>query len=231
MKFSHFSIDRPVTTIVISLLISVLGFIALPQLGVREFPAVDPPTITVSTSYAGASADVIESQITEPIEESVNGVDGIRSITSVSREGASSITVEFSLASDLDAAANDVRDRVSRVLRRLPADADPPTVAKADANSFPIMLMTLQSDTRNILDVTDAGTRLKERLQTIPGVSDVQIWGQKKYAMRINLDPGKISAKGHSRALRAAPMHARAATFGAGGPCYRLSYRIWIRGS
>jgi multidrug efflux pump len=194
MKFSHFSIDRPVTTIVISLLIAVLGFIALPQLGVREFPAVDPPTITVSTSYAGASADVIESQITEPIEESVNGVDGIRSITSTSREGASSITVEFNLSSDLDAAANDVRDRVSRVLRRLPADADPPTVAKADANSFPILLMTLQSDTRDILDVTDAGTRLKERLQTIPGVAEVRIWGEKRYAMRLRFDPERLAA-------------------------------------
>lgn len=194
MKLSHFSIDRPVTTIVISLLISVLGFIALPQLGVREFPAVDPPTITVSTSYAGASADVIESQITEPIEESVNGVDGIRSITSTSREGNSSITVEFNLSSDLDAAANDVRDRVSRVLRRLPADADPPTVAKADANSFPIMLMTLQSDSRNILDVTDAGTRLKERLQTIPGVAEVRIWGEKRYAMRLRFDPERMAA-------------------------------------
>jgi multidrug efflux pump len=194
MKLSRFSIDRPVATIVISLLIAVLGFIALPQLGVREFPAIDPPTITVSTSYAGASAEVIESQITDPIEESVNGVDGIRTITSVSREGNSSITVEFTLSADLDAAANDVRDRVSRVVRRLPADADPPVVAKADANSFPILLMTLQSDTRTILDVTDAGTRLKERLQTIPGVAEVRIWGEKRYAMRLRLDPERLAA-------------------------------------
>ena len=194
MKLSHFSIDRPVTTIVVSLLITVLGLIALPGLGIREFPAVDPPTITVSTSYAGASADVIESQITEPIEESVNGVDGIRTITSTSREGNSSITVEFNLSADLDAAANDVRDRVSRVMRRLPADADPPTVAKADANSFPIVLMTLQSDTRDILDVTDAGTRIKERLQTIPGVAEVRIWGEKRYAMRLRFDPERLAA-------------------------------------
>jgi multidrug efflux pump len=194
MKFSHFSIDRPVTTIVVSMFIVVLGIIAIPGLGVREFPAVDPPTITISTSYAGASADVIESQITEPIEESVNGVDGIRTITSTSREGNSSITVEFGLAADLDAAANDVRDRVSRVLRRLPADADPPTVAKADANSFPIVLMTLQSDTRDILDVTDAGTRIKERLQTIPGVAEVRIWGEKRYAMRLRFDPERLAA-------------------------------------
>jgi multidrug efflux pump len=194
MKFSHFSIDRPVATIVLSVFIAVLGFIALPQLGVREFPAVDPPTITVSTSYAGASADVIESQITEPIEESVNGVDGIRSITSTSREGNSSITVEFGLSADLDAAANDVRDRVSRVLRRLPADADPPTVAKADANSFPILMMSLQSDSRDILDVTDAGTRLRERLQTIPGVAEVRIWGEKRYAMRLRFDPERLAA-------------------------------------
>jgi multidrug efflux pump len=194
MKLSHFSIDRPVATLVVSLFVLVLGVIAIPGLGVREFPAVDPPTITISTSYAGASADVIESQITETLEESVNGVDGIRSITSTSREGNSSITVEFELSADLDAAANDVRDRVSRVLRRLPADADPPTVAKADANSFPIVLMTLQSDTRDILDVTDAGTRIKERLQTIPGVAEVRIWGEKRYAMRLRFDPDRLAA-------------------------------------
>lgn len=194
MKFARFSIDRPVATIVVSLFITVLGIIALPQLGVREFPAIDPPRITVSTSYPGASADVIESQITERIEESVNGVDGIRSLTSVSREGGSSITVEFGLNADLDAAANDVRDRVSRVIRRLPADADPPTVAKADANSFPVVMMVVQSDTRDILDVTEAGIRLREQLQTIPGVAEVRIWGERRYAMRLRFDPERLAA-------------------------------------
>ncbi len=196
MRLSHLSIDRPVLTVVISLFITVLGLIAVPRLGVREFPAVDPPSITVNTNYAGASAEVIASQITEPLEQSVNGVDGIRSITSTSRQGTSAITVEFTLATDLDAAANDVRDRVARVVRRLPADADPPVVAKADANSFPILLMTVQSDTRDILDVSYEGTILAERLQTIPGVAEVRIWGEKKYAMRLYLEPVKLAAHG-----------------------------------
>jgi len=196
MRLSHVSIDRPVLTLVLSLFVMVLGFISIPFLGVREFPAVDPPRITVSTSYPGADAEVIESQITEPLEESVNGVDGIRSLTSVSREGRSTITVEFDLSSDLDAAANDVRDRVSRAQRRLPLDAEPPTVAKADANSFPIILMTLESAERNILDVTAAGERLKERLQTISGVAEVRIWGEKRYAMRLRLDPARLAAHG-----------------------------------
>lgn len=194
MRLSHLSIDRPVLTIVISLFLTVLGIIALPQLGVREFPAVDPPSITVSTSYAGASAEVMATQITEPLEQSVNGASGIRSITSVSRQGSSVITVEFTLATDLEAAANDVRDRVSRIVKSLPASADPPVVAKADANSFPIILMTVQSDMRDILDVSYEGTVLSERLQTIPGVAEVRIWGEKKYAMRLYLDPIRLAA-------------------------------------
>ncbi len=196
MRLSHLSIDRPVLTIVISLFLGVLGIIAIPQLGVREFPSVDPPIITVTTNYGGASADVVANEITEPLEESVNGVAGIRSISSVSREGSSTITVEFTLATDLETAANDVRDRVSRVIKNLPADADPPTVAKADANSFPILLMTVQSDTRDILDVSYMGTQLAERLETIPGVASVGIWGEKQYAMRLYLDPVKLAAHG-----------------------------------
>ncbi|MDQ2999995.1 MAG: efflux RND transporter permease subunit [Fibrobacterota bacterium] len=194
MSLSSISIRRPVLATVMSILILVFGIIGFSFLGVREFPAVDPPTITVTTAYRGASADIIESQITEIIEESVNGIAGIRSITSVSREQQSSITVEFDLGVDLDVAANDVRDRVSRVVRSLPVDADPPTVAKADANSFPIIMLTVHSETRDILDVTAIGTRLKERFQTIPGVAEVRIWGEKKYAMRLWLDPKKLAA-------------------------------------
>jgi multidrug efflux pump len=179
-----------------SILITVFGVIGYVYLGVREFPAVDPPTITVTTTYRGASADIIENQITEIIEESVNGISGIRSISSISREQQSTITVEFELGTDLDVAANDVRDRVSRVTRSLPVDADPPTVAKADANAFPIIMVTVQSDKRSILDVTAIGTRLKERLQTIPGVAEVRIWGEKKYAMRLWMDPKKLAAYG-----------------------------------
>ncbi len=196
MRLSHVSIDRPVLTLVLSIFIITLGFISVPFLGVREFPAVDPPRISVTTNYPGADAEVIESQITEPLEESVNGVAGVRTLTSVSREGRSTITVEFDLSADLDAAANDVRDRVSRAQRRLPLDAEPPTVSKADANAFPVILMTLESAERGILDVTAAGERVKERLQTIPGVGEVRIWGEKRYAMRLRLDPERLAAHG-----------------------------------
>ena len=196
MSLSSISIRRPVLATVLSILVVVFGLIGYSYLGVREFPAVDPPTITVTTTYRGASADIIESQITEIIEESINGIAGIRTLNSVSREQQSTITVEFDLGVDLDVAANDVRDRVSRVIRSLPVDADPPTVAKADANAFPIIMATLQSDTRDILEVTAIGTRLKERFQTIPGVAEVRIWGEKKYAMRLWIDPKKLSAYG-----------------------------------
>jgi len=194
--FSALCIRRPVLTLVMSFVIIVLGGVAFSFLGIREFPAVNPPTITVTTNYSGASADVIETQITEPIESSINGVDGIRSLNSISREGRSQVTVEFNIESDLDAAANDVRDRVSRVVRQLPADADPPSVAKADANSFPVIVMTVQSDKRDLLEVNAIGTNLKERLETIPGVAEVRIWGERTYAMRILVDPFKLSARG-----------------------------------
>ncbi len=193
---SALCIRRPVLTLVMSVFLLVLGAVSFGFLGVREFPAVNPPTITVTTTYAGAVADVIETQITEPLEASINGVDGIRNLSSTSQEGRSQITVEFDIATDLDAAANDVRDRVSRVLRSLPADADPPTVAKADANSFPILVMTVQGDKRPLLEVNEVGTHLKEKLETIPGVAEVRIWGERRYAMRLLLDPFKLSARG-----------------------------------
>jgi multidrug efflux pump len=196
LSISSTGIRRPVLAMVMSILITVFGIIGYSYLGVREFPSVDPPTITVTTSYRGAAADIIESQITEPIEQSVNGIDGIRSITSVSRSEQSSITVEFNLGEDLNAAANDVRDRVSRVVRNLPVDADPPTVAKADANSFPIIMIALRSDSRDIQALSALGTRLAERLQTIPGVAEVRIWGEKKYAMRLLMNPEKLAAYG-----------------------------------
>jgi multidrug efflux pump len=196
MSLSSISIRRPVLATVASALIIVFGLIGYSFLGVREFPAVDPPTITVTTSYRGASADIVESQITEIIEESVNGISGVRSITSTSREQQSNITVEFDLGVDLDVAANDVRDRVSRVARSLPVDADPSQVAKADANSFPIIMATVQSDTRDILEITAIATRLKERFQTITGVAEVRIWGEKKYAMQLRIDPKRLTAYG-----------------------------------
>lgn len=195
MSLSSVSIRRPVLSIVMSLAIVVFGIIGYTYLGVREFPSVDPPIITVSTNYIGANADVIESQITEPLEESINGIAGIRSLTSVSRDGRSTITVEFDIDVDLEAAANDVRDRVSRAISFLPPDIDVPIVAKADADAFPIVFLGVQSNTRNLLELSEmANNVFKERMQTIPGVSSVQIWGEKKYSMRLWLDPAKLAA-------------------------------------
>ena len=199
MSLSSTSIRRPVLAIVMSIVIVVFGVIGYTFLGVREFPSVDPPVITVATTYVGANADVIESQITEPLEESINGIAGIKSLTSVSRDGRSTITVEFDIDVDLEAAANDVRDRVSRAIRFLPPDVDVPIVSKADADATPIVFLGVQSNTRNLLQLTEmANNVFKERLQTIPGVSAVQIWGEKKYSMRLWLDPAKLAAFGLS---------------------------------
>jgi len=195
MSLASTSIRRPVLAIVMSIVVILFGIIGFMYLGVREYPAVDPPIITVATSYTGANADIVESQITEPLEESINGIAGIKSITSVSREGVSTITVEFNLEIPLEDAANDVRDRVSRARRSLPPEVDNPVVTKADANSSPIVFLSVRSDTRNPLELTEiANNVFKERLQTIPGVSDVQIWGSKRYSMRLWMDPAKLSA-------------------------------------
>jgi multidrug efflux pump len=195
MSLSSVSIRRPVLAIVMSIIIVVFGILSYTYLGVREYPAVDPPIITVSTTYVGANADVIESQITEPLEDQINGIAGIRSLTSVSRDGRSIITVEFDIDVDLEAAANDVRDRVSRTMSRLPSDVENPVVAKSDADAFPILFLSVQSDTRNLLELTEfANNAFKERLQTIPGVSEVRIWGEKRYSMRLWLDPAKLAA-------------------------------------
>lgn len=195
MSLSAISIQRPVLAIVMSITILVFGILGYTYLGVREFPSVDPPIITVSTAYVGANADVIESQITEPLEESINGIAGIKSLTSVSRDGRSTITVEFDIEIDLEAAANDVRDRVSRSLSNLPPDIDIPIVAKADADATPIVFLNVQSDTRNLLELSEiANNVFKERFQTISGVSSVQIWGEKRYSMRLWLDPAKLAA-------------------------------------
>ena len=194
-SLSTISIKRPVLAIVMSLAIILFGGIGFSFLGVREFPSVDPPVVNVSTSYVGANSDVIESQITEPLEEAVNGVQGIRTITSVSREGRSSITVEFELGVDIEAAANDVRDKVSGALNRLPQDVDPPRVEKADADSSPIIFLALTSDKRDLLEISRiAELSFKERIQTIPGVSSVFIWGQRRYSMRMWMDPIKLAS-------------------------------------
>ncbi len=196
MNISSLSIRRPVLAIVMNLIILLFGIIGFQSLGVREYPSIDPPVITVSTSYSGANAEIIESQITEPLEKALNGIAGIKSISSASNQGSSNVTVEFDLSSNLEAAANDVRDKVSQTVRQLPLDIDgPPTVTKSDANSDPIISMTVQSSTRNILEISDfAENVLAERVQTIPEVSGVRVWGAKRYSMRIWLDPQKLAA-------------------------------------
>ncbi|MGN8224250.1 efflux RND transporter permease subunit [Gracilimonas sp. BCB1] len=195
MSLSSLSIRRPVLATVFSIVIVLFGIISFNYLPVREYPAVDPPIVTVSTSYIGANAEVIESQITEPLEEEINGIAGIKNLTSVSREGRSTVTVEFNLDVDLETAANDVRARVSRAVRNIPPDADPPVVSKADADARPILFFNIKSDSRNLLQLTDVAINyFKERVQTIDGVSSVQIWGDKTYSMRLWLDPMKLAA-------------------------------------
>lgn len=196
MSLPSFALKRPVFAVVANVFILIFGFIAFKFLGIRDYPSIDPPIISVRTSYSGANPDVIESQITEPLEKSINGIAGISNITSTSSLGSSNITVEFDLGEDLEAAANDVRDKVSQAVRSLPQDIDaPPVVSKADANSQAIISMTVQSETKNALQLSDyAENILQERLQTIPGVSSIQIWGQKRYAMRLWFDPMKMAA-------------------------------------
>lgn len=196
-SLSTISIRRPVLAIVMSLTILLFGIIGISFLGVREFPSVDPPVINVRTTYVGANADVIEAQITEPLEEAINGIAGIKSLTSTSNDGTSNIVVEFDVGADLEAAANDVRDKVSGAQRNLPPDAEPPVVAKADGDSQPIVFLNVKSDKRNLLEISDIANNIfKERLQTIPGVSTVQIWGEKRYAIRMRMDPLKMASYG-----------------------------------
>jgi multidrug efflux pump len=197
MNISELSIKRPVLATVMTLVILLFGLIGYNFLGVREFPSVDQPIISVSVSYPGANADVIMNQITEPLEQNINGIPGIRSLSSVSSQGNCRITVEFELSVDMETAANDVRDKVSRAQRYLPRDCDPPTVSKADADSDPIMQIAIQSNKRSLLELSEiADLTVKERLQTIANVSAVNIWGEKRYAMRLWLDPVKMAGYG-----------------------------------
>jgi multidrug efflux pump len=197
MSLSSLSIKRPVLATVMALVILIMGSIGYTFLGVRDYPSVDPAIVTVSTSLPGANSDVIETQITEPLESAINSVQGIRSISSSSSDGSSRITVEFKLEVDMETAVNDVRDKVSGAMRRLPQDVDPPVVQKADADAQPIFAVTLRSDTRSIIDVSQyAEINFKERLQTISGVSAVTVWGSKKLAIRMKMDPARLAAYG-----------------------------------
>lgn len=195
MNISELSIRRPVLATVLILVILLLGIIGYSYMGVREYPNVDNPIINVSVTYPGANAEIIEKQITEPLEQQINGIPGIRSLTSRSRQGSSSISVEFELSVDLETAANDVRDKVARAQRYLPRDCDPPTVSKADADANPIVQITVQSEKRSLLELTEiAELTVKERLQTIQNVSAVEIWGENRYSMRLWLDPVRMAA-------------------------------------
>jgi multidrug efflux pump len=197
MSLSSVSINRPVLATVFAIVILLFGIVGVTFLGIREYPSVDPAIISVNTSYPGANSDVIETQITEPLEQSINGIPGVRSLTSVSSQGSSRITVEFELSVDLETAANDVRDKVSQAQRRLPQDCDPPTVTKADADANPILFLTVESQKRSLLELSEvADLTLKEQLQTVSGVSAINIFGEKRYSMRLYIDPTKLAGYG-----------------------------------
>src|SRR6186713_960524 len=200
MNISELSLKRPVLATVMNLMIILFGIIGYTFLAVRDYPAIDPPNISVSTSYTGANADIIESQITEPLEKQINGIPGIRTLTSSSSLGSSNITVEFDLGVDLEVAASDVRDKVSQAARSLPQDIDaPPVVTKADANSDFILILAVQSRTKGLMELSDyAENVLQQQFQTINQVSSINIFGQKRYAMRIWVDPDKMTSQGIS---------------------------------
>lgn len=195
MNLSELSIKRPVFAVVCSIVIIIFGAIGFSFLGVREYPAIDPPVVNVRASYVGANAEIIEQQITEPLEKAVNGVEGVKNITSSSSQGSSNINVEFELGVDLERAANDVREKVSQVTGQLPQDIDaPPTVSKQDSDSEPIIYMQMQSSRRTMLELSDLAENIvQERLQTITGVSGVNVFGQRP-AMRIWFDPVRLAA-------------------------------------
>ncbi len=195
MNLSALSIQRPVLATVFAIVIIIFGVIGFTSLGVREYPSVDPPIVTVTTNYVGSSADIIESQITEPLEEAINSVAGIKTMSSISADGRSTIKIEFDLGMDMDNAANDIRDKVSQAIRRLPPDTDPPIVQKSDADSQTIFSLTVQSEKRSLLELSDIGLNIfKDQLQTVKGVSQINIWGDKRYSMRLEMDPAKLSA-------------------------------------
>lgn len=194
MALHEFCIRRPVFTVVLAIVVTVLGLIGYGFIGVREYPVIESPVISVLANYSGATAEVIEAQITEPLEEAINTVAGVKTLTSVSRDGASRIRVEFELGTDLDAAANDVRDQVSRAVRLLPREVDPPSISKADADGGTVLTYALRSDGRDLMSLTDVADRVKEQLQTVPQVGAVDILGEKRYAMKLRLDPGAMAA-------------------------------------
>ena len=199
MVISEISIKRPVLATVMSLLIVLLGMICFDRLSVREYPKIDPPTVSVRTVYKGATAEIVESVITTPIEDALSGIEGIKTIKSQSREEVSKITVTFNIKRDVDAAANDVRDRVSRVKVLLPKQADDPVVRKIEADAWPIMWIAVTSDRHSPMELSDYCDRyLVDPIKTVPGVATVIIGGERKYAMRVWLDRDRLAAFGLS---------------------------------
>ncbi len=197
MKLSDISIRRPVFATVMSLAIVLFGIIAFLRLPVREYPDIDPPIVSVVTLYRGASASVVETEITDILEEQFATLAGVKTMTSSSREQGSVITIEFELRRNVDEAANDVRDRVSRTRGVLPREIDEPVVSKVDVNAQPIVWLALASDRHDGLELTDVADRvLKERIQRLPGVGSVIIGGERRYAMRVWLDPPRLAARG-----------------------------------
>jgi len=195
MVVSDVCIRRPVFATVLSLIVLLLGLVSYSRLSVREYPKIDEPVVTVDTRYLGASADIIETQVTKPLEDSIAGIEGVDVLTSISRPEQSQITVRFRLDREPDGAAADVRDRVARVRSKLPQEIDEPVIAKVEADANPIIWLAFSSDTRSALEVSDIANRfVKPRLQTLPGAADVRIFGERKYSMRIWLDPNRLAA-------------------------------------
>ena len=195
MQLPELSIRRPVFATVLSLLIVLVGVVSFNSLVIREYPKIDNPTVTVETRYVGASSAVVESQVSKVLEDSLSGVEGLDVITSISRQEQSQITVKFLLTRDPDAAASDVRDKVSRVRQRLPVGIDEPVIAKVEADAQPVIWLSFSSDTMNTLQLTDLANRIaKPMMQTAPGVADVRIFGERKYAMRVWLDTDRLAA-------------------------------------
>jgi multidrug efflux pump len=195
MKISDICIRRPVFATVLSLSVMLIGLVSYTRLPVREYPKIDEPVVTVDTTYRGASAEIIESRVTKPLEDSLAGIEGVDVITSISRQENSQISVRFKLERDPDSAASDVRDRVSRVRNKLPTDIEEPVIAKVEADANPIIWLAFSSEVHSALEVTDVANRIvKPRLQTLPGAADVRVFGERKYAMRIWLDRERLAA-------------------------------------
>ncbi|HQD84524.1 MAG TPA: efflux RND transporter permease subunit, partial [Quisquiliibacterium sp.] len=194
MVISEVCIRRPVFATVLSLIILLVGLVSYSRLSVREYPKIDEPVVTVDTRYLGASSDIIETQVTKPLEDSIAGIEGVDVLTSISRPEQSQITVRFRLDREPDGAAADVRDRVARVRARLPQEVDEPVIAKVEADANPIIWLAFSSETKSPLEVSDIANRfVKPRLQTLPGAADVRVFGERKFSMRIWLDPDRLA--------------------------------------